>query len=517
MHPATPDFEEWIRQLTDAEAYPHPLDGPIEVHETHISLVLLAGEFAYKIKKSVTTDFLDYGTLEKRHQACCEELRLGKRYAEGLYLDVVPISMEEGRLHMNSNSYPIEFAVRMRRFSQDALLSHRLAHGVVMENDMLSLAACIARFHEQADVLMMGEEAVVRSVQRRAVENGTALIGELELDLAYEIASLQRWTESAMNDLRVRFHERFRSRSYRECHGDLHCNNIVYWNQHWVPFDGIEFNAELSWIDVINDLAFLVMDLHARHRGDLANVLLNAYLEQTGDYSGLRLLRWYLVYRSLVRAKVACLRAHQLHTDPGLRQHAFDEARWHVRLALQFSHSERTPRLWITHGLSGSGKSTSALQRVRDQGAICIRSDVERKRLFKQSGAQSGRPEVVQGMYSVDASETTYRALAEVAKVILAAGYSVVVDATFLKRAQREPFFEIARAGQHPFQILHFEAEIETLKNRIAERAHQSHNVSDADANVLAHQLRTQEPLDESELPYVVRGELEAVHPIDRG
>jgi len=499
--------DAWAVPLTEASAYPHPVDGPIVVHETHISRVYLAGKYAYKIKKPVVTDFLDYGTLEKRHHACCEELRLGRRYSEGIYLDVVPISIDHGRLVVDGDSAPIEFAVRMRRFPDDALLSQQLPRGLVLAADMQQLAETIARIHQNASPLRTNQHSFLPSLQHRAQENFDAMAREPGEDWAASLCSeLEGWTRDTFLRLADRFRARLEEGWVRECHGDLHCNNIVLWHDHWVPFDGIEFNPEFSWIDVMNDLAFLVMDLHARAHADLAHGLLNAYLEHTGDYQGLRLLRWYMVYRAMVRAKVAVLREHQIDSASEMHRQVMNEAANYLRLAQRLSRGEGKPTLWITHGLSGSGKSTGAQRLVNASGMIRIRSDVERKRLFKSAAASTrvGEP-LEHGIYTANASDATYARLRELASDILASGYSVIVDATFLKRAQRQPFQDLALALDAEFRILHFEAEAATLRARIAERSARGHDPSDADARVLEHQIRTQEPLAEPERRYVTR------------
>jgi uncharacterized protein len=278
----------------------------------------------------------------------------------------------------------------------------------------------------------------------------------------------------------------------RECHGDLHCNNIVKWAQHWVPFDGIEFNADLSWIDVVNDAAFLMMDLQARGHPELASLWINAYLEATGDYEGLKVLRWYLVYRALVRAKVAAMREHQLVANPQAMQDAAHDVNHYVAMARAFMLRHEPLELWITHGLSGSGKSTQALRLVKSTGAIRIRSDVERTRAFGL------------GHYDSHATQATYDRLATLAGSVLDSGYSVIIDATFLKRDQRNRFRDLAQSRGIVFRILDCQADIATLRQRIADRLQQGIDPSEADASVLELQIQSHEPLDALEKKHVV-------------
>ncbi len=497
------DSVETPDRWRDPDAYPHHVEGPIELHETHISRVYLAGKYAYKVKKPIVNAFLDYGTLEKRHHACCEELRLGQRYAQGLYLDVVPIARENGELRIDGEACPIEFAVRMRRFADGNLLSDRLKTYSVTGDDMRQLAVQLARVHDQAERLAGGHTEVAQALGQRARENFEVVAQVADLDCRKIVSQLSDWSNQTLATLQDQMLNRLQQGWFRECHGDLHCDNIVYWNEEWVPFDGIEFNPELAWIDVLNDLAFLVMDLHARGRADLAHCLLNAYLEQTGDYAGLHLLRWYLVYRAMVRAKVALLREQQVHQDSELHRSMLDEASVYIQLANRLRNLEPNPCLWITHGVSGSGKSTGARQLVASRGMIQIRSDVERKRLFKKRRQKIAAETSDQSMYASTATEATYAVMEGLARTVLDAGYSVIIDATFLQRQQRDAFHALADSVHAEFRIVHFEADHETLIERIRQRAAQAEDASDANAKVLEMQRKTEEPLSPLEETWV--------------
>lgn len=488
-----------IESLLDASSYVHSVDGPVVLHETHISWVLLAGNYAYKIKKPIVTEFLDYGSLAKRHHACCEELRLGSRYAFGLYLDVVPITFADGHIRMDGDSQPIEFAVRMRRFEQDALLSHQLSKNLVSVENIIQLATAIAGFHGIAAKLEQPREDFVQKILDQANQNVELLVSEPLLGQDPIIQRLENWTAVYFESHRQHFMDRANIGCIRECHGDLHCGNIVFWKGHWVPFDGIEFNSEYSWIDVISDIAFLVMDLQELGHPELSAAFLNAYLEEAGDYSSLSVLRWYLVYRALVRAKVAVMRARQQNQVERLDAEQLAPAMAYIRLADQMTNIG--PRkLWITHGVSGSGKTTGSQQIVEREGAIRIRSDIERKRLFKTSRASlTGDDAPGGGMYSPTASAATYQRLFAVAKGILRSDFPVIVDATFLKHADRQRFQSLAKSEGAEFRILDFQVDVETLKQRITQRRLTSNDASDATLEILAIQLRTQEPLTTEE------------------
>ena len=248
----------------------------------------------------------------------------------------------------------------------------------------------------------------------------------------------------------------------------------------------------------MSDVAFLVMDLLARQQEPLANIFINSYLEQTGDYAGLEVLRWYLVYRSLVRAKVDGI---------VMTQHPEDSKEFETASAGRISYMDlairlvkvKPPTLWITHGLSGSGKSTGAEEIVRQKGAIRIRADVERKRLFGKDATYRANAEEMKRLYSSEISEQTYSRLHKLAETVLQAGYSVIVDATFLKRQQRAMFALLAKELSLPFEILDFHASCETLRERVKHRAAIGYDPSDADLPVLERQIELDEPLDETE------------------
>jgi uncharacterized protein len=252
---------ELVCRLRDVSCYPHSVAGQVEVNETHISWILLAGHFAYKIKKPITTEFLDYGTLEKRHHACCEELRLNARYADGMYLDVVPITIEDDQIRMDGDALPIEFAVRMRRFPEGSLLSERLVSGQVSGSEINQLAKTVATIHHRAVADRGAMENKVASIHDQAMANFEYLQRDSLLLREDALRSIQEWTETTFLRLQKVFYLRIQEGFIRECHGDLHCDNVVFWHDHWVPFDGIEFNPKYSWIDVLSDIGFLVMDL----------------------------------------------------------------------------------------------------------------------------------------------------------------------------------------------------------------------------------------------------------------
>jgi len=311
--------------------------------------------------------------------------------------------------------------------------------------------------------------------------------------------ALKQWTENEFVGLRAAMKAR-KTRGYvRECHGDLHLGNIALLRARPVPFDCIEFSEELRWIDVMSEVAFVVMDLEDRGRGDLGWRFVNRYLEVTGDYAGMAVFRFYLVYRALVRAKIHLMRSRQQGLSPGDRRRLTKTFREYLHLAERFA-SRRTPLLILTHGLSGSGKTTATQPLMERIGAIRLRSDLERKRLHGLAVLESSGSALGRGIYTRRASDAVYRRLEALARVVLDTGFSVLVDATFLRYAERAMFRRLAEQLSAPFLILDFRVPHPILRARIAERHVRADDASEADLAVLERQIATNDPLSAAEL-----------------
>lgn len=487
--------------LSRAEAYPNQ-PATVEILETHISWIFLAGDHAYKIKKGVRNGFLDYSSLAARRRYCIDEVRINRQYAPDLYLDVVPVTASSGQLVMEGDGEPLEFAVKMRRFDAHALLSDRLDRGTVEPAELESLAARIAEFHGSAKVVAANDWRIQSTILGNAIENLIELQPTITGDAAAMIRSLQIWTRDSFEELETIQQQRFADGMVRECHGDMHAGNIVSWQGRYIPFDGIEFNDSFRCIDVLNDLAFLSMDLLARGQATLRHTLVNAYLELTADRNSLRLLRWYEVYRALVRAKVAHMRWQQLSEATATQQHAAQECLQYIHLAHQLAE-EATPVLTITHGPSGSGKSFACQRFARQLGAIQLRADVERKRMFGLKPTDRPNTSLIEIIYSHETSAKLYSLLMSIAERILSAGYSVAVDATFLKLNQRRMARELAARLGVEFSILDCDQPEEILRQRVSHRQSSDTDASDADLQVLAQQLQSREPLTDEERMYV--------------
>ena len=433
-----------IQALTDRSVYEHPTT-EIVVLQTHISWVVLTGPYAYKIKKPVNLGFVDFSTLAKRHFFCQEELRLNRRLAPQLYLEVVAMSGTPERPQFHGTGAPIEYAVKMAQFAQDTLLSHLIDVGQLQVSHIDRLAHEVSAFHARiatADPLSRfgTPEVIYQPVQ----ENFQHLFDAIDDPVRQAHArALEDWCQRTFAARRPTFVARKRDGFVRECHGDLHLGNMILRDDEVVIFDCIEFNDTLRWIDVASDVAFLTMDLEDRGRPDLAHRFLNAYLEATGDYGLLVLLPFYLTYRATVRAKVAGIRLGQSHLSPEEAAHVRQAFGSYLDLAERYTRPSR-PRLWITHGVSGSGKTFSTQQLIEATGAIRLRSDVERKRLFGLAPLERSTDRSDRDLYAPDVTQRTYAQLAQQATRVVEAGFTVIVDATFLKRAQRDAFRRLA-------------------------------------------------------------------------
>ncbi len=460
--------------------------------ETHISSLLLAGDLVFKLKKPVALPFVDFSTAELRHEACLDELRLNRRTAPRCYLAVVPVQAgADGPVILSPDaaaSAPagdsLDWAVMMRRFDDRALFSRLALAGQLQAAQVDALAAEVARFHGQQAPSPpgFGRAEATRHVAR---ENMTELVALAAGTAAMaELLELQRWTESRGSELAPLMDLRCRTGHVREVHGDLHLGNIVWADGAPMLFDALEFNDSMRHIDSVGDWAFTFMDLVAAGLPRLAWRFISGVLDVSGDHAALPLLRWWAVHRAAVRAKVALLSAvgqgDVSHALPTEAQRYLDAAR---RLALLDGAAE-TPRLVLACGLSGSGKSLVAGALAERLGAVRVRSDVERKRLFALPPTARSAP----GLYAPEATRRTYERLQEVADEALAGRLSIVVDAASLQRHERDALRAVAARHGARFSLLTCEAPPAVLRQRVQARLLAGDDPSDATVEVLAKQ-----------------------------
>ena len=406
----------------------------------------------------------------------------------------------------------LDVAVRMHRFPDGALWSEMLSEGRLTANHIDAMAQRLADFHRDAAVAApdsgFGSARIQRRVTRGVID---AIDTAPSIQVGQRAAAthcaatgwpaLRNWLAQHQRALAPHWAARLRTGRVRECHGDLHLSNVLQLDGVASAFDAIEFDAELRWIDVLDDIAFLAMDLIARAEQGLAARFINAYLDASGDHAGLSALRFFMVRRALVRAQVMVLRESQ-EAPPGSPAAGRGGRADYLATASALA-GRNDARLAITHGLPGSGKSFMSQRLVEATGAIRVRSDVERKRLFGLGALQSSQGQVPGGIYTDDATRRTLARLHEVARVALGAGWPVLVDAAFLRRAGRHQFAALAASLALPFSILDCQAALPLLRQRVEQRARlQASGVADAseaDLAVLERLVHADEPLDATE------------------
>lgn len=484
-----------LKALQNPDLFDHPVTR-FTLMETHISWVLLTGDYVYKIKKPVNFGFLDYSTLDRRQHFCHEEVRLNRRLAPELYLDVISVHGSENQPNLRGEGPVIEYMVKTRQFRQQDLLGNMQRAGQLEALHIDSLAQKLADFHQHIEPAPLetpwGEPD---NLHAPVAENFTDIRGLISEPADLEqLEQLEQWAHSTFQRLTPQLSQRKAEGFIRECHGDIYLDNVTLIDGEVTLFDGIEFNDAFRWIDVMSDVAFMAMDLEDRGLNNLAQRFINGYLEHTGDYAGLALLDYYKAYRAMVRAKVALLRLTQPDVSEEERREVLARYHSYADLAERYTHVPRRFGI-LTQGVAGSGKSTIALHLVQELGAIRLRSDTERKRLFGTQG--SGNLDA--GLYSPDVSEKTYARLANLATQVLAAGYPVVVDAANLKQSQRDTLRVAIEDQGAPCLILQCTAALEVLEERINKRQSEATDPSDADMNVARHQLEHMEELTEDE------------------
>lgn len=492
-----------IAALQNPALYPHPVE-QVRVIETHISWVLLTGTYVYKIKKPVNFGFLDFTDLAARKHFCEEELRLNQRLTDGLYLDVLPITGSEREPRLGGDGPAIEYALKCREFPQSGLLSEVQARGELTTDHIDALARQIAEFHQRTPHVPqenpLGTAEAVMAPVRQNFEQIRPLLSD-KADLQ-QLDALESWAESSFERLLPVLQSRKVNGSIRECHGDIHLGNAALIDGNVVLFDCIEFNEPFRFTDVCADYAFLAMDLEDRGLKCHARRFVNQYLERTGDYQSLEILNFYKAYRALVRAKIA-LFSLAFQNDAVQKAATLRQYRNYANLAESYS-AIPSRFLAVTVGVSAVGKSSVAMRLVEALGAVRLRSDVERKRLFGEQ--QSGQEGTLKGgIYSDDASQATYQRLNQLAADILRTGYPVVLDATFLKHAQRQAAREVADATGVPYLILDCQAPDSVIAGWLAQRQAQGVDPSDATLEVVQAQQAGREALDNDELAHSKR------------
>ena len=483
-------FDRVVARMGEPLFYP-TRPPTVEVRETHVSIVFLAGERAYKIKKPVRMPFLDYSTLERRRKFCDQEVRVNRRFAPDIYLHVRAIVERKGNLALANADHPnaLEYAVVMRRFDEEATLERMVERNVVDEPLAERVGVRVADMHLGAP-RAPADYWTPAYVAGRLEENFDTVrpdLGRLVDSLTFN--AVRRFSRAFLGAHEAVLEDRTAAGMVRDVHGDLRAKHVVVEPSGLSMVDCVEFDDRLRCIDVAADLAFLTMDLEHLGTRTLAHCVERAYVERTGDLKSQELLPFYACYRAWVRAKATALRIHQLDEGaparPELQQRAHDL----FGLSLRLAWRTRLPLVVVFCGVAGSGKSTLAAELSRHSGLPHFSSDVVRKDLAGLAPAQRGGPE----LYTPEFTTGTYRELVARATAELELSGGVVVDATFHRRGHRA----LLRSLDATTLWVESTAPEEILRSRVSIRERAPEHGSDATWPIVATQVSAWEPLDE--------------------
>jgi aminoglycoside phosphotransferase family enzyme/predicted kinase len=511
----SPPLPELITALLEPARYPHPVAG-VELRESPVAWVLLAGDHAYRIAKPVRSTAVDLSTLALRRQVCEAELRLNRRFqrpdqpATQLYLGVLPLvgtpgSPRWGVAGTDDDRRAHAFALQMRRLDPGARLDRVIGQGALTPEHLTGLARRMAAVQARAAVAAgqqpWGHPA---AAMRRPRANLATLRAALSApDDAGRLDLLSRWTEQRFVAIEPLLSRRRQKERVREGHGDLSLAHLALIGDELLPFGAIGFSEERRWIDVASDMALTWMDLIDHGEPGLANVWLSAWLDASGDVSAPGIWDFFACHHAVARAADAAVHAGDPQAS-GARQKPLDlrvRALRYLALAQDIAQPP-PPRLIITHGLSGSGKTWASGRWLRAEAsgrAIRLRSDVERKRLYRVSPLAASGSVVNAGLYRPQAHAETFASLQSRTRMLLNEGWTVVVDAAFLRRSERQAFAALAYAVGCPFHLLVCEAPLHVLRQRITARQTAGDDASDATLAVLEQQLNWLEPLTPAE------------------
>lgn len=484
--------------MLSTDAYSHP-SGEIDLVQTHISFVIFAGEFVYKVKKPVDFGFLNFTTLELRRHFCEEEVRLNRRLCEDTYIGVVPIVSTNGGVKVDAEGEAIEYAVKMRRLPQEGMMTPLLDRDGVTLDMIHILAERIAAFHSTSErsreIDAIGNLETVMANWRENFEQTESFIGRTITQQHFdEIRGFIDDVAAKLGDL---FAARVREGRARDCHGDLRADAVCFKDDGVCIFDGIEFNERFRYSDVAADIAFLAMDLEDHGRSDLSDALMGRYLTSSLDATLPIILPFYKCYRAYVRGKVEGFQLDQPEIDDAQKEQATAAAGRYFDLAHAYATQAASPSLIITIGASGSGKSHLANALAAHLGAAVYSSDVVRKQLLGIDPSERRIEPIDSGIYSPEVTERTYQALIDSAQPWLERGVSVVLDASYLQQTPRLAAVQLARQSNVRFLALECEASETVIRGRLADRGNEDQATSDGRWEVYEAQQKRREPTTE--------------------
>jgi len=472
------DWLEMVEKLREAPEWSTQGGGPVEMTQTHISVVLLGRERVLKLKKPVDFGFLDYTTFEKRRRACEAEVELNRRLCGQTYLGVQPIVEKDGAPHLSDAGRPIDHAVLMRRLPADRMLDEMVRRGSVTEQIVDRVSERLGRFHRTAvrgpAVEAWGAWEAIRGNWEENFAQTRPFIGRTISPAAYQ--TVERWVGARLRGDRALFDGRVREGHVVDGHGDVRCESVCVTDGICI-FDCIEFSDRFRCGDVASEVAFLAMDLDARGRPDLGYYFAERYAAKAGDAGLFRLLPFYRCYRAWVRGKVLSLALDEAEIGTGEKQKAAERATVYFDLARRYATPLRRPTLVVVMGLAGTGKTSLARSQAGELGFRVVSTDAVRQELF---GGEKGAAAYGEGAYSAEATRKTYEAQRRQGETLLASDGGAVLDGTFLREEDREPVRVMARQAGAALRWIECDLPAELVRERMRGRSERGDSLSDA-------------------------------------
>ncbi len=472
--------QKYINQLLKPSTYPEATRD-VKMLQTHISYLFLTDKYVYKIKKPVDYGFLNFTTLDRRRFYCEEEVRLNRRLCPDVYIGVMQIRDSEQGISFQGNGDIIDYAVKMRRLPEDRMLDILLGKNAVDESDIRRIAATIAAFHDtaerSAEIDRYGDISVIRQNWDENFRQVAGFVG-ITLDRR-DLDLISDWVNGFIAGNTRLFSERVAQGRIRDCDGDIHAENICLEDKVCI-FDCIEFNERFRYIDTAADIAFLLMDFDYHGRKSFSDVFVDEYISLSGDTGMAGVLDFYKIYRAFVRGKVESFRLNDPAMGPGEKKSAGERAERHFRLARGYILRKKlAPSVVIFSGLMGTGKSTLAAELSFELGLEQVKSDVVRKLIAGIPITERRLDKFNEGIYSRDYTGKTYGRMLEAAENAIRSGRSIVLDASFGKGADREPFRLLADRTGAGYFIINTTCPDEVAKNRLESRILETGEPSD--------------------------------------
>jgi len=477
--------------------------GSVEILQTHISFVALTGKYAYKIKKAVNFGFLDFSTLEKRKNFCEEEIRLNKRLCPEIYLNVVLITAKNGNLELDGEGQVVDYAVKMKEFPQEKIMTKLLQQGKIDEDVLDKICDTLVDFYRSGEHSKdIDQYGTVELVKKNTDENFEQTESVVDITISKDIFDyIKNATNEFLNQKKNVFEKRIKEEHIRDCHGDLHSGNIVVFDDEIYIFDCIEFSKRFRYSDVASDIGFLAMDLDFLGEPYLSSYLIEQYVEKSGDSGIFDMLNFYKCYRAYVRGKVIGFRLNDPHVDKKEKQEIIETAKKYFDLAHYYAAlfsrdliKDTRPLLFITSGLTGTGKTTVARKISVDYNAHFISSDAVRKELEGVDKFERHHDAYNTGLYSPEKMLFTYDKTLEKSEDLLSKGENVVLDATFKSKKLRDKARELAMKTNAHFMILYCTCPEEIVKKYLEERVKKK-SISDGRWEIYVKQKDSFEPM----------------------